>query len=276
MKANNLIATLAVIASISVFTSCGGSKTADTSQVKAYVLMSSMDKNSVEKGIDDYINTIERGKIKIKKLPDYTQEFFDEEGMPECNPVLEYARVFLRNSIAGSLYNKISWELDECSALLSDFGNYPNQSYDSWEYNCPRDLKEAKQELEKEIKWIVEGEVSPSKSYCKKLNTLLINIYRMENPAEHKAAMEEIITKYVNYIANRAEKLVKIMDWESDYGSTTKNCKGYFVTYSINKNYYVLTQIVEESKSDEFELKTLYRGTSIIDLDRKLEGYKRQ
>ena len=98
----------------------------------------------------------------------------------------------------------------------------------------------------------------------------------MENPAEHKAAMEEIITKYVNYIANRAEKLVKMMDWESDYGSTTKNCKGYFVTYSINKNYYVLTQIVEESKSDEFELKTLYRGTSIIDLDRKLEGYKRQ
>ena len=271
MKTKSLIAAIAIIASASMFTSCGGSKVADTKQVKSYVLMSSMDVDSAQRGIDEYINSIDLGKVKIKKLPDWTEEFFDEEGAPECNPVLEYARVFLRNSIVGSL-----WELDECSELLSNLEKYPNQSYDAWTYNCPRNLNEAKQELEKDIKWIVEDRVSPSEKFCNELNTLLINIYRMENPAAHQAAMEEIITKYVKFVDNRANKLVRIIDSESDKNSTTKNCNGYIVTYSINKDYYVLTRIIEEAKSDKFEIQTLYRGASMIDMDRALEDYKRQ
>ena len=142
MKAKSFIAALAIIASASMLTSCGGSKAADTEQVKSYIMMSSMDEDSAKREIDDYINSIDAGKVKIKKLPDYTEEFFDEEGAPECNPVLEYAKVFLRNNIAG-------WELDECSRLLSDFEKYPNQSYDVWNFICPWDLNEAKSKLEK-------------------------------------------------------------------------------------------------------------------------------
>ena len=69
---------------------------------------------------------------------------------------------------------------------------------------------------------------------------------------------------------------MRIIDSESDKNSTTKNCNGYIVTYSINKDYYVLTRIIEEAKSDKFEIQTLYRGASMIDMDRALEDYKRQ
>lgn len=270
MKIKQLALCLVTIAVAMLTNSCGGSKYADTKQIKSYVLMTSVEVDLSRSYTDDFFTDIYLGKIKLKKLPDVTETFLDEEGHPDVNPVLEYARVFIKNNTVSGWGTAADWEPNMYNELCTEYMNSPYTCCDQLYDVYINDLENAKNMLSS-----LDEEFSRS-GYCdiSMHNTLMINIYRLEHPVEHRIAVEEIFEKYVDYIGKKADKTVKVKDTEVDKSSTTKNCNGYFVTYKIGDDFYVLVNLTEEKETGKFEIKTLYRGSSMIELDRALENNK--
>ncbi|MBO5771910.1 MAG: hypothetical protein J6R09_04670, partial [Alistipes sp.] len=48
---------------------------------------------------------------------------------------------------------------------------------------------------------------------------------------------------------------------------TTDTISAYYVTYEVGTGYYVLIRLIEVDGGDEFEVKRIYRGDSLIDLE---------
>lgn len=272
MKIKQLALCLAVVAAAILANSCGGSKYADTKQIKSYVLMTSVEVDLSRSYTDDFFTDIYLGKIKLKKLPDVTETFLEEEGHPDVNPVLEYARLFIKINTSSNYGAKADWEPNMYDELCAKYSKEPYIYYGGYHYlyKYLQDLGKAKETLSSLDEEQLES------GYCDRNlhNTLMINIYKMEHPMEHKIAIEEIFKKYIDYIGKKADKTVKVKDCEVDKSSTTKNCNGYFVTYKIGDDFYVLVNLTEEKETDKFEIKTLYRGSSMIELDRTLEDNK--
>ena len=122
MKTKSLIAAIAIIASASMFTSCGGSKVADTKQVKSYILMTSASFTVRHNYVDEYIQRLEQGKVKDVFVPDVKSYPVGNDIIDE-NPWLQKTRDVL---------NYPTWTLDPESSLLTiwDSNDYLWRGYD--------------------------------------------------------------------------------------------------------------------------------------------------
>lgn len=273
MKSTKLILCLAAIIAALFATSCGGSKYADTKQVKSFVLMNSVDRDLCNSYTDEFFTDIDLRKIKLKKLPDDTEIFLSGKGRFDGNPVLEYAHVFIKNSTTSGISSKSSWKLNMYNELYDSYLKDNYLLYDWLQDLSVYSLEDAKKELASVDEKIL-GQDGFSEYICVHRNALVVNIYRKEHSSEHKIAIEEILKKYVDYIGKKADKMVKMQDCEVDKASTTRNWNSYFVTYEIGDGFYVLVRLTEEKKTDKFEIETLYRGKSMIDLNKIRENSK--
>ena len=92
--------------------------------------------------------------------------------------------------------------------------------------------------------------------------------YFRTHEAESKQLLREVAVKWVDYVYNYANEEVKVLDWEYCLSTTTDSFSGYYVTYEIGEGYYVLVRLTEADNGDEFEVKRIYRGDSLLKLER--------
>ena len=255
MKAKNLIATLAVIASISVFTSCGGSKTADTSQVKAYVLMTSVSNEIVESYVDEYAQKLERGKVKDVYVPDVKISYSIGNDMEDRNPWIEKTKIVLKGSYWYDHGQRCYWKMN---------GEDTEEHYvKQWTWNNNWAMKDMDY-LNKRIDDAGDIDV---------LNQLITYKYAAENKDDDSIVALTVVHGYVKFIQKKSNKVVKVYDsyYSKDY--STKSANSYYIVYTIDKDFYVLVRLTEEKKSSRFEMETLARGNQLIEIERTLKSY---
>ena len=92
--------------------------------------------------------------------------------------------------------------------------------------------------------------------------------YFRTHKAESEQLLREVAAKWVDYVYDYADEEVKVLDWEYCLSTTTDSFSGYYVTYEIGEGYYVLVRLTEADNGDEFEVKRIYRGDSLLKLER--------
>ncbi len=97
--------------------------------------------------------------------------------------------------------------------------------------------------------------------------------YAEEHQEDDSVVGLSVIHAWVKFIQKKSDKVVKIYDQYYSKNDSTKSAEAYYVIYTIDKNYYVLVRLTEEKKTSRFEIETLARGESLIEIERKLEYY---
>lgn len=256
MKTKNLIATLAVIASISVFTSCGDSRTADTSQVKAYVLMTSISKEIIDSYIDEYAQSLEEGIVKDAYVSDVKISYSVGNDMVDKNPWIEKTKLVLKES---------GWFDDQgqfCYWKLND-EDTEAQYMKTWTRNNNWSMKNIGY-LNKRI-----GELHDITI----LNQLITYRYAAEHNDDDSIVAVSVIHGYVKFIQKKSNKVVKVYDSYYSKEYSTKSANSYYIIYTIDNDFYVLVRLTEEKKSSRFEVETLDRGNQLIEIERTLKSY---
>ena len=88
---------------------------------------------------------------------------------------------------------------------------------------------------------------------------------------EERAEAEEIVRDHIfefrDFYVDLIDDAVKVLDWEEDPDTDTKLCKGYFITYEIDSDFYALVHLTEYKKdSDQCEVEIIYSGESLSEL----------
>ena len=91
--------------------------------------------------------------------------------------------------------------------------------------------------------------------------------YFKSHKDEGKQLLGQLASKWVDYIYAYAAEEVKVKEWNTCLSQTTDTISAYYVTYEIGTGYYVLIRLIEVDGGDEFEVKRIYRGDSLIDLE---------
>ena len=60
---------------------------------------------------------------------------------------------------------------------------------------------------------------------------------------------------------------VKVLDWDYNSDMVGDSYTGYIVTYEIGTGYYALVSLVEFDETSRYEIKLVYRGRSLSDLN---------
>lgn len=60
---------------------------------------------------------------------------------------------------------------------------------------------------------------------------------------------------------------VKLLDWDYNSDMIGDSYTGYIVTYEIGTGYYALVSLVEFDETSRYEIKLVYRGRSLSDLN---------
>ncbi len=234
MKIHQLAVVTALLSVL--LSSCGGSKLADTEQVKSYVLMTSVSDDTVISYIDEYCGKLDAGKVKNVYVPDVKIPYSTEDDMIDKNPWVEKTRFIL---IPNWWYGRRAyWTLSE-EDTESHYGKL-------WEDNggsCP---------------------------YWAEDNTWK---YAAEHKDDDSVVGISVIHAWVRFIQKKSDKIVKIYDSYYSKNDSTKSADAYYIIYTIDKNYYVLVRLTEEKKSTRFEIETLARGEQLIEIERKLKLY---
>lgn len=91
--------------------------------------------------------------------------------------------------------------------------------------------------------------------------------YFKSHKAEGKRLLNALAYKWVDYIYAYAAEEVKVKEWNPCLSQTTDTISAYYVTYEVGTGYYVLIRLIEVDGGNEFEVKRIYRGDSLIDLE---------
>ncbi len=243
MKTKHFTLAIAVASLAILFTSCGGSKYANTEQIKSYVLMTSVDRDVVETFVNEYAQKLEKGKIKDVFVPDAEIDYkVAEETIEVRNPWIEKAKgVIMYGITPKDSWLTTYWDLDE-SYMESRYAERWTNNQMGWGF-----INENVTAYTKEF----SGGASSDDSVCG----------------------ITVIHAWIKFIKEKAKKLVKVYDCQYSKSDSTKSAKAYYIIYSIDKNYYVLVRLTEEKKTSRFEIETLARGESLIEIERKLEYY---
>lgn len=254
MKTKSLIVALSIMASASIFTSCGGSKVADTKQVKSYVLMTSVSNDIINAYIEDYVQKLEAGKVKDVYVPDVKISYSMGNDMVDKNPWIEKTKIVLGYGFYDNWKN-IHW-------MLSD-EETESRYLESWTRN---------------FNWNTSNIDILNKRIIKEydhdaLNELLTYRYAVEHHDDDSVVGLTVTHGFVKFIEKKVGKSVKIYDiyYSKDY--STKSVDAYYVIYTIDKDFYVLVRLAEEKKSSRFEIETLARGEQLIEIERTLNMY---
>lgn len=91
--------------------------------------------------------------------------------------------------------------------------------------------------------------------------------YFKSHKAEGEQLLGQLASKWVDYIYAYAAEEVKVKEWDVCLSQTTDTISAYYVTYEVGTGYYVLIRLIEVDGGNEFEVKRIYRGDSLIDLE---------
>jgi hypothetical protein len=243
MKTKHFTLAIAIASLAILFTSCGGSKYANTEQLKSYVLMTSVDRDVVETFVNEYAQKLESGKIKDVFVPDAEIDYkVAEETIEVRNPWIEKAKLVILDGYKGYWFNYNYWSLNESEMESGYATKWVGDSWGAYGENN-RNIYAYTKEF--------SGGASSDDSVCG----------------------ITVIHAWIKFIKEKAKKLVKVYDCQYSKSDSTKSAKAYYIIYSIDKDYYVLVRLTEEKKTSRFEIETLARGESLIEIERKLEYY---
>lgn len=247
MKTKHFTLAIAFASILVILTSCGGhkSKLANKEQIKSYVLMTSIDRDVVETFVNEYAQKLESGKIKDVFVPDAEMDYkVTEETIEVRNPWIEKAKGVIMYGITPKGYAwgpTTYWDLDE-SYMESRYTERWTNNQFYLGFNTKNIREYTKQ---------FSGDASSDDSVCG----------------------ITVIHAWIKFIKEKAKKLVKVYDCQYSKGDSTKSANAFYAIYTIDKNYYVLVRLTEEKKTSRFEIETLARGESLIEIERKLEYY---
>lgn len=230
--------------------SCGSAPNAETPQLKAWVLMENI---SSEYEADLVENFIER-TLSQEGIPQLSREYrpielYGEQDTYMANPW----RVLLEKK-QGRLY---VWKLDR-NEVFSNANSWSSWTTVFSSY-FQKSMEEAYEFAERTPNIDVKNEA-------------ILVTYISKHKEEKEAVYEAVGRAYVDYICDLADKIVTIKDWEYCDYATTKSCTGYYVTYEIEADFYVLVKYIEENEGTGFQVTRLYAGDSIIELEQAMEA----
>ena len=230
--------------------SCGLSPNADTPQLKAWVLMENIDFERDLK--NDFISHILAEENIAQLHSEYLPvELYGEQDTYMANPW----RVLLEINKEES-YVLYVWNLDRTKTISN---NRWIDTIPYHYYNNPQTMEEAYNKAEE---WIS----------TKDKNEIILSSYVFLNKEEAEVVREAVGRAYVDYIYQYADESVSMKDWEICDYATTKSCTGYYVTYEIGDDFYVLLRYVEEDEDSGFQIKQLYAGDSIVELEQAMQS----
>ncbi len=254
MKHIKSILTLVVFTTvISLTTSCGGPKYADTDQIKSWIFYKSVDGEILIDIYNEYIDKLKHNSIKGVTIPEASIELWGDQDTYYINPWIYRTTT--------SLTSIPRWALNQ-NKLLTAY-------LEEWDYIYGLDRFAPQDDY---LNMILRGKKSDrTKSIY---NHMECDKYIQSHPEESAVLRLATGNGYINYFNNKAGEYVTVKDWEYDEDATTKSCTGYYVTYEIGDGFYVLTSLIEEDNSTKFEIEILYSGDSMIDLEQTLSLYK--
>ncbi len=237
--------------------SCGMEPNADTPQLKAWVMMNNIDNDVMYDLNNSFIRQILAEETISQLRSDYCPvKLYGEEGTYMANPwrvLLEWEA-----SNYGNLYE---WDLNRTKIFSFD-----NATLFSWtmvsSYYRPETMEDAYRLVER-IDYYSSNQDK---------NNVILYAYTFVNQEEGKAVYEAVGRAYVDYIYADAEEYVSMKDWEFCDYATTQSCTGYYVTYEIDGYFYVLLRYVEEDEGTGFQIKQLYAGDSIVELEQEMQS----
>jgi hypothetical protein len=237
--------------------SCGMEPNADTPQLKAWVMMNNIDSDVMDDLKNSFIRQILAEETIFQLRSDYCPvKLYGEEGTYMANPW----RVLLEREASLHYCNLYEWDLDRTKIFSF------NAPWFSWTTILstyrPKTMEDAYR--------LVEVELGQSSNQGK--NKEILYAYTFVNEEECKAVYEAVGRAYVDYIYADAEEYVSVKDWEFCDYATTQSCTGYYVTYEIDGYFYVLVRYVEEDEDTGFQIKQLYAGDSIVELEQEMQS----
>ena len=127
MKTKQLLLTIAIFAMVILTTSCGGSKLADSEQIKSFILMTSVSRDLIKDYNEEYLQKLEKEEVKDVFVPDEKILYLSGNGNKYKNPWIEKARKVLNDDYY--TYWKLNEE-DTESHYLEQW-----ESNDGWKEN---------------------------------------------------------------------------------------------------------------------------------------------
>ena len=232
--------------------SCGMEPNADTPQLKAWVMMNNIDDDVMYDLQNSFIRQILAEETISQLRSDYCPvKLYGEEGTYMANPW----RVLLEREESLYYGNLYEWDLDRTKIFSFD-----NARWLSWTTVLSSYGSET---MEEAYRLVELGQSS---------NEEILYVYTFVNEEECKAVYEAVGRAYVDYIYADAEEYVSVKDWEFCDYATTQSCTGYYVTYEIDGYFYVLLRYVEEDEGTGFQIKQLYAGDSIVELEQEMQS----
>ncbi len=234
---------------------------ADTYQIKAWVLMENISEDYQSQLNKDFINKIlEQPTIPALSDTNKTLKLVGKQDSYMVNPWRSMLTSYLENC-RDALYR---WELDPNH--IKRVGGYGWMfDYRTGDHFLPHTMEYAYEKAYREQK---RGQVG----YLKESNYDIIDIYVSQNKQIANEVHEYVCNEYINYIFNHANSVVTMKEWEIDLLSTTDSYRGYHITYEIGTGFYVLISYLELNSGNEFQVRQIYSGNSLIDLGRAKSG----
>lgn len=260
MKHIKSILTIALFAFvISLLSSCGGPKYADTDQIKSWIFYESVADNILIDISKEYIDKLKDNAITGVNIPDASIEICGLKDTYNINPwIFSTAKSIPVSVELWGVYLHLIWNTNQDEIL--------NLYLDNWDstYGNYTRYSSGKQYL-----YLFFG------SDCSNsIEFEEINKYIQSKPEENARLRLATGKGFINYFNTKANEYVTVKDWEYDNDATTKSCTGYYVTYEIGEGFYVLANLIEEDSSTKFQIEILYSGDSMIELEQTLSLYK--
>ena len=124
--------------------------------------------------------------------------------------------------------------------------------------------KKFKEDLMQSLDYTLEATWVPSwveESYKKSLKLC------RKNPQQAKVLYGRLLTAFLRYLQDEADKQVKMISWEYDPVNTGDSYTAYDVVYQLGTGFYILVNLVEFDDSERYEYKIINKANSLTEIN---------
>ncbi len=88
-----------------------------------------------------------------------------------------------------------------------------------------------------------------------------------KDPQQAKVLYGRLISAFLQYLQDEADKQIKMISWDYDIMNTGDNYTAYDVVYQLGTGFYILVNLVEFDDDDRYEFKILNKANSLTEIN---------
>lgn len=88
-----------------------------------------------------------------------------------------------------------------------------------------------------------------------------------KDPQQAKILFSRLLTAFLRYLQDEADKQVKMISWEYDPINTGDSYTAYDVVYQLGTGFYILVNLVEFDDGERYEYKIINKANSLTEIN---------